>query len=181
MLLSSIIQTKLANQYVPYRLFGSATPENLAQTHASISLLKDASGIVMAVYNNDQQFDLLTLKTLIDRSKLRFMSIEELDETLISLKNSKSKPFNKMQLSTPSKSEIQLIIDEPMSNQSMVLLVTDNPEERIQVDIWDIQIMVENALIGGIFSYENKPEHSLNESIHISPANIVNIKNSTFG
>lgn len=181
MLLSSIIQTLLYNQGVPYHLIDSENPENLAQTHASISLLKDASGIVMAIYNNDHQFDLLTLKTLIDRPKLRFMSIEELDETLTLLKNTKTKPFNNTQLSTHTHNDIQLIIDEPISTQSMILLVTDNPEKRIQVDVWDIQVMVENALIGGIFSHENKPKFPLTGSMHVSPLNIVAMKKPTFG
>ena len=180
MLLSSIIQALLYNQGVPYHLVDSANPENLAQTHASISLLKDSSGIVMAIYDNDQQFDLLTLKTLLDRSKLRFMSVEELYETLRLLKNTKTKPFNKTLLSTHTNNEIQLIIDEPMSTQSMILLVTDDPEKRVQVDIWDMQVLVENALIGGIFSHKNKPKYPLTGSM-ISPLNIVAIKKPTFG
>jgi len=161
MVLSSIIQSLLSSQDVPYRLVDSANPENLAQTHASISFLKDAFGIVVAIYNNGHQFDLLTLKALIERSELRFMSIEELDEALLSLKSTNSKPFNKSSTNKQKDNNIQLIIDEPMSNQSTVLLVTDNPAERIQVDIWDMQIMVENALIGGIFSHENNKGYSL--------------------
>ncbi len=154
MVLSSIIQALLSNQDVPYRLVDAANLENLSQTHASISFLKDPSGIVMAIYNNGHQFDLPTLKALIERPELRFMSIKELDEALVSLKNKKTKPFNKGLPSKQHKNGIQLIIDEPMSTQSTVLLVTDNPAERIQVDIWDMQIMIENALIGGIFSHE---------------------------
>ena len=161
MLLSSIIQSLLSSQDVPYRLVDSANPENLTQPHASISFLKDPLGIVVAIYNNGYQFDLLTLKALIERPALRFMSIEELEETLLSLKNIKSKPFHKTSANKHKDSNIQLIIDEPMSSQSTVLLVTDNPAERIQVDIWDMQIMVENALIGGIFSHENNDKNSL--------------------
>ena len=161
MLLSSIIQTLLANQDVPYRLVDSANLENLAQTHASISCLKDSLGIVVAIYNNGHQFDLLTLKALIERPELRFMSLEEFEETLLALKNKKTKPFNRARLNKQHDIDIQLIIDEPMSSQSTVLLVTDNPAERIQVDIWDMQIMVENALIGGIFSHKNNNNHSI--------------------
>lgn len=156
MLLSSIVQTLLTNQDVPYCLLDSANRENLSQTHASVSLLKDSSGIVMAIYNNGQQFDLLTLKALVERPELRFMSVKELEKTLFSLKNKKSNPFQKTPLNKQHDNEIQLIIDEPISSQSTVLLVTDNPEERLQVDIWDMQIMIENALIGGIFSYEHQ-------------------------
>ena len=155
MLLSSIIQSVLSNQNVPYRLVDSANTDNLSQTHASISFLKDSLGTVMAIYNNGHQFDLPTLKALIERPELRFMSIKELDDTLAWLKKSKIKPFNNALPSKQHKNEIQLIIDEPMSTQSTVLLVTDNPTERIQVDIWDMQIMIENALIGGIFSHEH--------------------------
>lgn len=154
MLLSSIIQALLSSQDVPYRLVKSDILDNLNQTHASISFLRDPLGIVVAIYNNGHQFDLLTLKALIERPELRFMSIEELDEALASLKSTKTKPFNKGLSDTQYKNGIQLIIDEPMSTQSGVLLVTDNPAERIQVDIWDMQIMIENALIGGIFSHE---------------------------
>lgn len=161
MLLSSIVQALLTNQDVPYRLLGSANQENLSQTHASVSLLKDPSGIVMAIYNNGHQFDLLTLKALVERPELRFMSVKELEETLFSLKKSKSKPFQKTPLNKQHNYEIQLIIDEPMSNQSTVLLVTDDPEKRIQIDIWDMQITIENALIGGIFSYEHKTKQPL--------------------
>ncbi|MCK4865628.1 MAG: HDOD domain-containing protein [Gammaproteobacteria bacterium] len=161
MLLSSIIQSLLSNQDVPYRLVDSANPENLAQTHASMSFLKDPLGIVVAIYNNGHQFDLLTLKALIERPALRFMSIEELEETLLSLKNIKSKPFDKTSASKHKDSNIQLIIDDPMSSQSTVLLVTDDPARRIQVDIWDMQIMIENALIGGIFSHKNNDKNSL--------------------
>jgi hypothetical protein len=89
------------------------------------------------------------------------MSIEELEETLLSLKKIKSKPFDKTSANKHKESNIQLIIDEPMSSQSIVLLVTDDPARRIQVDIWDMQIMVENALIGGIFSHENNDRNSL--------------------
>lgn len=155
MLLSSITQTLLSNQNVPYSLVDSANPDVLTQAHASICLLKDSTGIVMAIYSNDQQFDLLTLKTLIDRSKLRFMSIKELNETLFALNDTKTKPFNKTLFSVHN-NDIQLIIDEPMSTLSNILLVTDNPTKRIQVDIWDMQIIIENALIGGIFSHESK-------------------------
>lgn len=161
MLLSSIVQTLLSNQDVPYHLVDSASPENLSQTHASISFLKDALGIVMAIYNNGHQFDLLTLKTLIERPELRFMSLKELDETLSVLKNTKNKPFNKGLINVLGKNDIQLIIDEPMSTQSTVLLVTDNPAERIKVDIWDMQLLIENALIGGIFSHDNNTNSSL--------------------
>ena len=153
MLLSSIAQALLFNQDVPYRLVSADISENLKQTYASLSFLKDPQGIVMAVYNNDYQFDLSTLKALIERPELRFMSIKELGEALVFLKNTKMKPFNKGFSGTEYKNGIQLIIDEPMSSQSSVLLVTDNPAERIQVDIWDMQVMIENALIGGIFSH----------------------------
>lgn len=161
MLLSSIIQALLSNQDVPYRLVDSANLENLNQTHASISFIKDPLGIVMAVYNNGHQFDLPTLKALIERPELRFMSIKELDQVLVSLKNTKTKPFNKGLPNIQHEKGIQLIIDEPMSTRSTVLLVTDNPAERIQVDIWDMQIMIENALIGGIFSHEYNTKQQL--------------------
>lgn len=155
MLLSPIIKTLLYNQDVPYQLVDSAKTENLNKVHASISFLKDTLGIVVAIYNNGHQFDLSTLKALIERPELRFMSLKELDETLQTLKNTKFKPFSKNIPSSKGEIGIQLIIDEPMSSQSTVLLVTDNPTERIQVDIWDMQLMIENALIGGIFSHEN--------------------------
>ena len=158
MLLSSIIQTLLSNQNVPYEIVDSANPENLAQPHGSISFLKDSHGMVMAIYNNGHQLDLLALKALIDRPELRFVSVHELDDALFSLKKTKRKPFSKSSLSNESLSDIQLIIDEPMSTQSSVLLVTDNPAERIQVDIWDMQLIIENALIGGIFSHTNNEE-----------------------
>ena len=165
MLLSSIIKALLSNQDVPYRLVDSANPENLAQTHASISFLKDSVGIVMAIYNNDYQFDLQTLKSLIERPELRFMSIKDLEKALDSLNQTQKKPFN----SSPSiqgRNDIQLIIDEPMSTQSTVLLVTDDPAERITVDIWDMQILIENALIGGIFSHEKNKQLNLSKSMN---------------
>ena len=154
MVLSSIIQALLTNQGVPYRQVDSSNLENLTKTHASISFLKDPLGIVMAIYNNGHQFDLPSLKALIERPELRFMSIKELDSALISLKNTKTKSINKVFSSIQHKNGIQLIIDEPMSTQSEILLVTDNPTQRIQVDIWDMQLIIENALIGGIFSHE---------------------------
>jgi len=166
MLLSSIIKALLSNQDVPFRLVDSANLKNLAQTHVSVSLLKDSLGIVMAIYNNSHQFDLLTLKTLIERPELRFMSIEELDETLTSVKNSENKPFTKAAAKKAQYNGIQLIIDEPMSSLSTVLLVTDNPAERIQVDIWDMQLMIENALIGGIFSHENDSQQPLAKNMN---------------
>ena len=167
MLLSSIIQTVLSNQDVPYQLVDAVNPKNMNQIHASTSFLKDASGIVMAIYNNEHQFDLLTLKTLIERPELRFMSVKELDKTLSALKNTKTKPFNKTALINVQDNDgIQLIIDEPMSTQSKILLVTDNPLERIQVDIWDMQLMIENALIGGIFSHKNKSTPSSASNIN---------------
>ena len=153
MLLSSITKALLSNQDVPYRLVDSANSENLSQTHASISFLKDSTGIVMAIYNNDHQFDLQTLKSLIERPELRFMSTKDLDKALDSLKQAQGKPFTSSLTNTHGKNDIQLIIDEPMSAQSTVLLVTDDPAERISVDIWDMQILIENALIGGIFSH----------------------------
>lgn len=162
MLLSSIIKTLLSNQGVPYDLVDSKDPENLNRTHASISFLKDATGIVVAIYNNEHQFDLSTLKALIERPELRFISLHDLDETLLSLKNTNTKPFSKPAPDTHGNTSIQLIIDEPMSSKSTVLLVTDNPIERIKVDIWDMQIMIENALIGGIFSHEYDSKHQLN-------------------
>jgi len=155
MLLSSIIQTLLSNQDVPYQLVDSASTENLAQSHGSVNFLKDSQGIVMAVYNNGHQLDLLMLKALIERPDLRFVSVKELSDVLASLKKVNHKPFSQSSLSNKAHYDIQLIIDEPMSTKSTVLLVTDNPAERVKVDIWDMQIMIENALIGGIFSHSN--------------------------
>lgn len=154
MILSSIIQALLSNQKVPYRLVNSMDSENLYQIHASINFLHDRSGAVMAIYKNGHQFDLPTLKSLIGRPELRFMSVKDLNCELTLLKNTQIKPFNSALPGVQQKNDIQLIIDEPMSVQSVVLLVTDNPNERIQVDIWDMQVMIENALIGGIFSRE---------------------------
>jgi len=158
MLLSSIVQTLLANQNVPYQRVNAEATENLGKTHGSISFLKDSLGIVMAIYNNGHQFDLPMLKALIDRPKLRFISIKSLADVLSALNKSKQKPFGASSTGQEAQYEIQLIIDEPMSTQSTVLLVTDNPAERIQVDIWDMQIIIENALIGGIFSHANHDE-----------------------
>ncbi len=158
MLLSSIIQTLLSNQNVPYEVIDSANVENLAKPHGSISFLKDSHGMVMAIYNNGHQLDLLALKALIERPELTFVSVHELDEVLCQLKKTKHKPFSKSSLSNEKQTNVQLIIDESMSTKSSVLLVTDNPAERIQVDIWDMQIMIENALIGGIFSHTNNEE-----------------------
>ena len=166
MLLSSIIKTLLSNQDVPYRLVDSANSENLTQTHASVSFLKDSVGIVMALYNNDFQFDLQTLKSLIGRPKLRFMSIKELEKVLESLTNIQNKPFDSAFINIQGKYDIQLIIDEPMSTQSTVLLVSDDPTERIAVDIWDMQILIENALIGGIFSHKKNKQLSLSKSMN---------------
>jgi len=162
MILSSIIQALLSNQEVPYRLINSADLDNLSQIHASVSFLKDHSGSVMAIYDNSHQFDLSTLKALIERPKLRFMSVKELETELSLLKKTKIKPFTQALSGTQQKNDIQLIIDEPMSTKSTVLLVTDNPAERIQVDIWDMQIQVENALIGGIFSHAHSAKQQLN-------------------
>lgn len=161
MLLSSITTTLLTNQDVPFRLVDSARLKNLTQTHASISFLKDAMGTVMAIYDNAYQFDLQTLKTLIERPELRFMSIKDLELALTTLKNAKTKLFTKTSSSINDKREIQLIIDEPMSTQSTVLLVTDNPNQRIQVDIWDMQVLIENALIGGVFSHQKNNKQKL--------------------
>lgn len=160
MLHSSIIRSLLSNQDVPYRLVKAANPNNLTKTHASVSLLKDSSGIVMAIYNSDHQFDLSSLKAVIERPEIRYLSVEELEETLCSLKHSKNKPFNKDSLNPNNSGDIQLIIDEPMSALTKILLVTDTPEEYIQVDIWEIQVMIENVLIGGIFSHKNNPPQS---------------------
>lgn len=165
MLLSSIIQGLLSNKDVPYRLVNSSNLENLTQPHGSISLLKDPSGIVMAIYSNGHQFDLYTLKTVIERPELRFMSIEELNETLSALKNTKKKSLIQKAPNLTDNNDIQLIIDEPMSTQETVLLVTDNPAERIQVDIWDMQVMIENALIGGIFSREQNAKQQLSGNV----------------
>ena len=161
MILSSIIQTLLSSQEVPYRLINSADLNNLSQPHASVSFLKDSLGSVMAIYDNSHQFDLSTLKALIERPKLRFMSVKELEAELSLLKKTKIKPFTEALSGTHQKNDIQLIIDEPMSTKSTVLLVTDNPAERIQVDIWDMQIEVENALIGGMFSHAHSTKQQL--------------------
>ena len=152
MILSSIIQTLFSNQEVPYRLVNSTNLGNSHQTHASISFLRDHLGTVMAIYNNEHQFDLSTLKALIERPKLRFMSVKDLNSELTLLKNASTNPFKASTSNAHQNKGIQLIIDEPMSTQSTVLLVTDNPTEHILVDIWDLQIQIENALIGGIFS-----------------------------
>ena len=166
MLLSSITTTLLTNQDVPYRLVDSARPENLSLTHASISFLKDATGIVMAIYDNAYQFDLQTLKALIERPELRFMSIKDLELALTTLNKAKTKLFTKTSSNIKDKREIQLIIDEPMSTESTVLLVTDNPELRIQVDIWDMQVLIENALIGGIFSHDKNNKQDLSKEMN---------------
>lgn len=162
MLLSSIIKLLLTSQEVPYTLAKAENPNNLSKTHVSVSLLKDSHGIMMAIYNNNHQLDLQNLKALTDRPELRFMSIKELNDTLESIKNCEQKPFTlRAEKKSHYNDRIQLIIDEPMSSQSKVLMVTDNPAERIQVDIWEMQLMIENALIGGIFSHENKSHNRL--------------------
>ena len=156
MLLSEIIKQLLKNQDIPFQLVDAADRHNLVHTHASVSLLKDSRGIVMAIYNNGYQFDLPMLRALIDRPELRFISLQELETTLEFIKQHPHKPFGKHATQQGKELDIQLIIDEPMSNQSAVLLVTDNPEQRIKVDIWDMQIMIENALIGGLFSHSKQ-------------------------
>ena len=161
MILSSIIQVLLSDQGVPYRLEDSTNTRNLNQTYASVSFLRDSLGMVMAVYNNSHQFDLSTLKALIERPELRFMSIKELETALTSLEKTKVKPFNQGLPSIQDKNGIQLIIDELMSTQSMIFLVTDNPAEQIQVDVWDMQVMIESALIGGTFSHEYSAKQPL--------------------
>jgi len=156
MILSSIIQALLCNHDVPYRLIDSNDPQSLTQTYASVSFLKDSSGIVMAIYDNANQLDLLTLKGLIGRTELRFMSIKELENIRQSIGHKNTAGKNIALFEIQDKNGIQLIIDEPMSNKDNIMLVTDNPSERIQIDIWDMQIMIENALIGGIFSHPNQ-------------------------
>ncbi|MDH5395866.1 MAG: HDOD domain-containing protein, partial [Gammaproteobacteria bacterium] len=121
--------------------------QHSAKTRASISLLKDAHGIVIAIYDNSHQLDLLSLKRLVERPELRFMSIHELEEVLSSLKN----------VSKITSSQIQFIIDEAMSNEDTVFFISDNPAEYIQADIWGMQLTIENALIGGIFSHVTNP------------------------
>lgn len=170
MILSKIIERLLSNQGVPYQLVDSAEMTNISQTHGSVSFLKDSLGSVMAIYNNGRQFDLLTFKTLIERPELRFMSIKDLEDVLTSLKDSTNKTLSKSSLNKEAKQNIQLIMDEPMSHQSTVLLVTDNPNQRIQVDLWDMQLMIENALIGGIFSHakndaQQKSTGSMNSNL----------------
>lgn len=152
MLLSPIIKLLLADQGVYFSLLASESEQfnqhNPALMQVAVSFLKDSHGIVVAFYSEGQQLDLSTLKALTDRSGLRFMSIKELEVVLNLLKQKKS-------ISIYRNNGLQLIIEEPISNQDVVLLVTDNPLERIQVDIWDIQITLENALIGGVFSHAN--------------------------
>lgn len=176
MILSKIIQTLLTNQGVPYQLVDSSDRENISQIHGSISFLKDSLGIVMAIYNNGRQFDLFTFKALVERPELRFLSIKELDAALLSLKNSSDKPLSNPSLTKKSNHNIQLIMDEPMSHQSTVLLVTDDPNQRIQVDLWDMQLMVENALIGGIFSHK-KNNAQLNASKNMNSNLLEQLKN----
>ncbi len=155
MLLATIIQTLLRRQDIPYRRVDIAKAETLANMHASVSLLKDNHGIVMAMYLNGHQFDLPMLKSLLERPQLRFMSLRELQAVQQQLRQLPDTEKNSESGNIFLQNRIQLIIDEPLSTCSTVLLVTDNPAERIQVDIWDMQIMVENALIGGIFSHNN--------------------------
>lgn len=152
MLLSPIITTLLSNQGVSFK---RVTPKAhathqpaLRQTHASVSVLKDDLGFVMAIYLQGHQLDLSTLRALTDRAKLRFTSTKELENTLIALQGCSD-------TWQPNCPEIQLIIDEPISNSDTVFFVSDNPAELIQVDSWDMQIMIENALIGGVFSHHN--------------------------
>ena len=152
MLLSPIIQILLSNQDISHSLIDAVSRKNTVNSdkpYAAVSFLKDHIGIVMAIYHHGHQLDLTTLKALTDRSELRFMSTKELEKILQSLKNQRP-------ISIHDHNGIQLIIDEPISNQDTVLFVTDNPSELIQVDIWDMQIMIENALIGGVFSHSKE-------------------------
>lgn len=157
MLLSSIITSLLRNQGVSYKLISTEVPKNQApgekQVRAAVGFLKDHLGIVMSIYLQGYQLDLSTLKALTDRSRLRFLSTEELEDVLVSLKSAKNDKVE-------NNRGIQLIIDEPISNSDTVLFMSDKPEELIQVDIWDMQIMIENALIGGVFSHNKENSDS---------------------
>lgn len=159
MLLSPIITTLLTNQGVSFK---RVTPKAYAahipalrQTHASVSVLKDDLGFVMAIYLQGYQLDLSTLRALTDRAKLRFTSTREIENTLLALQDCSSSE-------QPDCPDIQLIIDEPISNSDTVFFVSDTPAELIQVDSWDMQIMIENALIGGVFSHLNNKNTSAN-------------------
>ncbi len=157
MLLDAIIQALLRQQEIPFRRI-PATEATANRIYASVSLLKDTRGIVMAMYHHGHQFDLPLLKSLLERSELRFMSLNELQQVLGKLEKTPHKQSVTNFDNIFQENKIQLIIDEPLSTRSEVLLITDNPIQRIQVDIWDMQIMVENALIGGIFSHTNNDD-----------------------
>ena len=176
-MLSPIITTLLTNQGVSFKRVTpkayAAHQPALRQTHASISVLKDELGYVMAIYLQGYQLDLSTLRGLADRAKLRFTSTKELEDTLLALQGCTT-------AERPICPEIQLIIDEPISNSDTVFFVSDNPAELIQVDSWDMQIMIENALIGGVFSHHkdnnassniiNSPLYEQLENIGLLPA-----------
>ncbi|MFK5915390.1 MAG: HDOD domain-containing protein [Woeseiaceae bacterium] len=162
MILSNITKSILINQNIPFEVVSANDAENLSQIHGSISLLKDSSGVVIAIYNNEHQFELLTLKALIERPKLRFMSTTELDELLNVIELAEFKKTSGSAKNTP---QVQLIIDDAMSVQSTILLVTDDPTERIALDVWDIQLMIENILIGGVYSHSDKLKTQLSNGM----------------
>lgn len=159
---SKIIQSLLTQQQIPFTVVGwstslTATDAGIpSNAMAAIGFLKDPKGILMAIYPNRYHLDINLLKAVTNRAELRFMSIEELDETMKCLEK-------QGQPSLCAQNGIQLIIDELISNKDDVYFVTGNPHQMIRADIWDIQLLVEDALIGGKLS---RPNHNLDESIN---------------
>ena len=160
MLIYPIIQNLLNCQDVSYRLLKADKDKIMVNDapdiYAQTSFLRDNNGIVISIYDIQHQLDLSALRALTDRPNLRFMSTLDLEQILDELKNGLE------QDQTMIKS-IQFMIDEPISNLDSVLLVTDNPERHIQLDIWDMQIMLKNAMVGGRFSNVSETQNVIPE------------------
>lgn len=159
MSINKIVSTLLDSQEVPYSLVrnpNSGIHQNewfsrsiSLQNLACISMLQDDKGTIMAVYPASHQLNLAKLNSVLDRD-LNFLDVIELSKLLDVC------DYNSW-LHICDESNIQVIVDETLSNQNFIYFEALNPKEFIKIKADDIQLFSEDILIGSIFS-DQRPE-----------------------
>jgi putative nucleotidyltransferase with HDIG domain len=162
-----LISTLLEAQQVPYELIRAPDAVSLKEDWleqtvplrnvSKLAILKDHHGIVIAMYPADHAFSLADLKKTLHRpletidSKLAFDNLEK-----------------KIRLSgfmLTRTNGIQLIIDELLTNQNTIYFEASTPYSLYRVKAADLEMMVNDALLGSSFSRSTSPAKSTNSTV----------------
>ena len=105
--------------------------------------LRDHHGPVLAWYPATRQFHLDKLRALVQRKQLRYLSLQEIERLNQSLSSSNNL--------AATLTRMQIIIDESFCPLDR-LGFNEVPGRQLEINLWDMLMNVDSALLGGTFS-----------------------------